>query len=80
LATPAIGAAAVIEIPELFKPGTHVIATQAAIGGVLAGITAYASVAFLTRYFHSNDLRPFGWYCLIAGALTLVLTLTKVIS
>ena len=44
-------------------------AGEAAAGAVLAGITAYASVAFLTRYFKSNDLRPFGWYCLIVGAL-----------
>jgi undecaprenyl-diphosphatase len=42
--------------------------------------TAFASVVFLTRYFRSNDLRPFGWYCLIFGALCLTLALTKVIS
>jgi undecaprenyl-diphosphatase len=68
LATPVILAASVLEIPDLWKPGAHVSPPQALIGCVLAGVTAYLSVAFLTRYFKSNDLRPFGWYCLIFGA------------
>jgi undecaprenyl-diphosphatase len=46
---------------------------------VVAGITAYASVVFLTRYFQHNDLRPFGWYCLLAGAAALILFSTKVV-
>jgi len=53
---------------------------ESLVGGVVAACTAFASVAFLTRYFRSNDLRPFGWYCLIFGALCLTLALTKVIS
>ncbi|MGH7706757.1 MAG: undecaprenyl-diphosphate phosphatase, partial [Vulcanimicrobiaceae bacterium] len=53
---------------------------ESLVGGVLAALTAYASVAFLTRYFRSNDLRPFGWYCLIAGSLTVVLVALKVIA
>jgi undecaprenyl-diphosphatase len=80
LATPAIGAASVLEIPELFAPAASVVLVQSLIGGVLAGITAYASVAFLTRYFHTNDLRPFGWYCLVFGTVCLLLALTKVIA
>ncbi len=35
---------------------------------------------FLTRYFRSNDLRPFGWYCVIVGAVCLVLARVGVIS
>ena len=46
---------------------------QAIAGGIAAGIAAYLSVAFLTRYFRSNDLRPFGWYCVIVGAICFVL-------
>lgn len=80
LATPVILLAALLEIPELFAPGAHVVALQALLGCVIAGITAYASVAFLTRYFKHNDLRPFGWYCLAFGALCLVLALKGVIS
>lgn len=79
LATPVIFAASVLEIPKLFAPGAHVVALEALVGGLLAGIMAYASVAFLTRYFKHNDLRPFGWYCLIVGASAVVLFATKVI-
>ena len=80
LATPAIGAASILEIPRLLDPSARAVAAEAAIGGVLAGITAYASVAFLTRYFRSNDLRPFGWYCVIVGAVSFTLAALKVIS
>ncbi len=80
LATPVIFAASVLEIPQLFAPTAHAVLAQAAVGGVLAAICAYASVAFLTRWFHANDLRPFGWYCLIFGVVCLILTFTKVIS
>jgi undecaprenyl-diphosphatase len=80
LATPVIFAAAVLEIPKLWAPEAHVVAMQAILGCVVAGIAAYASVAFLTRYFQHNDLRPFGWYCLAFGALCLVLVTRGVIS
>jgi undecaprenyl-diphosphatase len=80
LATPAIGAASLLELPKLFAPDAQGVLAEALLGGVLAGITAYASVAFLTRYFHTNDLRPFGWYCLAFGVLCLILALTKVIT
>jgi undecaprenyl-diphosphatase len=73
LATPVILAAGLLEIPKLMTPEAHAVAVQALYGGILAGIAAYASVAFLTRYFKSNDLRPFGWYCLIAGIVCFVL-------
>jgi undecaprenyl-diphosphatase len=80
LATPVILAASVLEIPKLFEPAAHIVAVEAVTGGILAGLTAYASVAFLTRYFQHNDLRPFGWYCLLAGGAAFVLFATKVIS
>jgi undecaprenyl-diphosphatase len=80
LATPVILAASVLEIPKLLEPGAHVVAIQAIVGGILAGLTAYASVAFLTRYFQHNDLRPFGWYCLLAGGAAFILFATKVIT
>ncbi|MBV8344009.1 MAG: undecaprenyl-diphosphate phosphatase [Candidatus Eremiobacteraeota bacterium] len=73
LATPVILAAALLEIPRLFVPAAHVVLLQAIVGGIAAGVAAYLSVAFLTRYFRSNDLRPFGWYCVIVGAICLIL-------
>jgi undecaprenyl-diphosphatase len=80
LATPVILAASVLELPKLFAPDAHVVLVQALVGGVLAGVTAYASVAFLTRYFRHNDLSPFAWYCVAAGGVSFLLFATKVIA
>ena len=80
LATPVILAASLLEFPKLFAPDAHVVLVQAVVGGIVAGITAYASVAFLTRYFRHNDLSPFAWYCIAAGAVSFILFATKVIA
>lgn len=79
LATPVIFAASLLKIPDLFAPGAHLVLFEAAIGGIVSGIAAYASVAFLTRYFRSNDLRPFGWYCVSFGLFCLLLARMGVI-
>ena len=80
LATPVIFAASVLEVPQLFASQATAVLAQSLVGGVLAGVTAYLSIVFLTRWFDSHDLRPFGWYCLLFGALCLALSLTKVIT
>lgn len=80
LATPVILAAALLEVPKLLAPQAHVVLVQAVCGGIAAGIAAYFSVAFLTRYFRSNDLRPFGWYCIVVGAICLVLARRGIIT
>ncbi|MDB5071031.1 MAG: Bacitracin resistance protein BacA [Candidatus Eremiobacteraeota bacterium] len=80
LATPIILAASVLEFPKLFAPDAHAVLVQAVVGGVVAGVTAYASVAFLTRYFRHNDLSPFAWYCIAAGGVSFFLFATKVIA
>jgi len=80
LATPVIFAAAALSIPDLWAPGAHVVAAQAVVGAILAGIFAYLSVAFLTRYFKDHDLRAFGWYCLLFGAICFILAKTGVIA
>jgi undecaprenyl-diphosphatase len=80
LATPVILAAALLETRYLVAPGAHVVLAQAVIGGVVAAIAAYLSVAFLMRYFKSNDLRPFGWYCLIVGVSCFILSKRGLLS
>ena len=81
LATPVIFAASVLEVPQLFASAAPGVLAQSLVGGILAGIvTAYFSIVFLTRWFTSHDLRPFGWYCLVFGALCLALSLAKVIT
>jgi undecaprenyl-diphosphatase len=73
LATPVILAAGVLKLPDLFGPLGDGIRPQVVFGSVLAGLGAYASVRWLTRWVHTNSLRPFGIYCVVAGAACLVL-------
>lgn len=73
LATPVILAAGVLKLPDLFGPLGDGVRPQILFGSVLAGLGAYVSVRWLTRYVHANSLRPFGVYCLVAGAACLVL-------
>ena len=72
LATPVILAAGVLKIPDLTGPLGNGIRGQAVFGAVLSGIGAYLSVRFLTRYFAARSLRPFGVYCVVAGAASLI--------
>jgi undecaprenyl-diphosphatase len=72
LATPVILAAGVLKVPTLFGDAGRHIHGQVAVGFVLTGVTAYLSVRFLVRYFETRSLRPFAWYCLIAGAVSLI--------
>jgi undecaprenyl-diphosphatase len=80
LATPVIFAAALLETRYLVAPGAHVVLLQAVLGGLVAAVAAYLSVAFLMRYFKSNDLRPFGWYCLIVGVCCFILSKRGLLS
>jgi undecaprenyl-diphosphatase len=67
LATPIIGAAAVLKLPELFgHQGDHVRG-QALVGALAAAVTAYLSVRFLLRFFETNRLTPFAVYCFVVG-------------
>lgn len=70
LATPVILAAGLLKLPELFADGNG-IWPQVIFGSVLSGVGAYVSVRFLTRYFATRSLRPFGLYCIVAGAAAL---------
>jgi undecaprenyl-diphosphatase len=72
LATPVILAAGVLKLPDLFGPLGNGIRPQVVFGSVVAGLGAYASVRWLTRWVHTNSLRPFGFYCLVAGVACLV--------
>jgi undecaprenyl-diphosphatase len=67
LATPIIGAAAVLKLPELFGSEGNGVRGPAAIGALCAAFTTYLAVRFLLKYFESNRLTPFGIYCVAAG-------------
>jgi len=67
LATPLIGAAALLKLPELFGEEGAGIRGPALVGAVCAAVTAYFSVRFLLRFFETNRLTPFAVYCVLAG-------------
>jgi undecaprenyl-diphosphatase len=76
LATPIILAAGVYKLGDLFGPlgaPNHVsIRGQVLAGSVVAGLASYVSVRFLTSYFKSKTLTPFGVYCLVAGVFFII--------
>ena len=69
LATPIIGAAAVLKLPELFGPDGNGVRGQTLVGALCAAATAYLSVRFLMRFFQTNRLTPFAIYCFVAGGV-----------
>ena len=74
LATPVILAAGVLKLPELAGPAGHGILGPVLAGSVVAGLAAYGSLRFLTRYFETRTLNPFAIYCVVAGLAALVWT------
>jgi len=78
-ATPVILGAAVLEAPKLLKHHDK-FSGVAIIAGVVAGITAFISVALLMRWFRQPEVKgfdPFAFYCAIAGAGSLAWLLLR---
>ena len=72
LGTPIIGAAALLEVPQLFGEKVLTLALIG-IGMVLSGVAAFLSTKYLMKYFETGRLDPFAYYCWAAGLLALVL-------
>jgi undecaprenyl-diphosphatase len=72
LATPIIGAAALLKIPELLGPDGDGVRGQALVASLCSGATAYVSIRFLMRYFETNRLTPFAVFCFIEGIVLTV--------
>ena len=72
IGTPLIFAATAQQAFRLHKSGvTMVNWSPAILAAIVAGVTAFASTAFLMRYFRSHEqwaMNPFAIYCLIFGA------------
>jgi len=76
LGTPVIGAAALLEVPQLFGQSAKVV-LLVLVGMVIAGVAAFLSTRFLLKYFETGRLHPFAYYCWGAGILSLILLLTS---
>ena len=69
LATPIIGAAALLKLPHLFLAENHPLLLPTFVGAIASGVTAWFTVRFLMKYFHTNTLTPFAVYCSAAGLI-----------
>ena len=67
LATPVILLAGLLKLPDLIGPLGNGVRGQTIAGSVAAGIAAYLSVRFLTRWFNTRTLWPFAIYSLAFG-------------
>jgi undecaprenyl-diphosphatase len=72
LATPVILLAGLYKLPSLFGALGQGVRTQTLIGALCALVASYISVRFLTKWFTTKTLRPFGLYCLVIGTICIV--------
>jgi undecaprenyl-diphosphatase len=76
LATPIIGAAAVLKLPDLFGSAGDGVRGPALVAALCAGVATFFAVKFLLKFFETNRLTPFGVYCIVFGTIcTLVFAL-----
>ncbi len=67
LATPIIGAAALLKLPELVGSRGDGIRGQALVASLCSALTAYLAVKFLMRYFETRTLIPFAVWSVAFG-------------
>jgi len=78
LSAPVILAAGALKAHDLAGPMGKGIHGPVLVGSLLAGIGAYLSIRFLTKYFsEGKSLNPFGIYCLVAGIGSFLYLLIK---
>ncbi|HUC01878.1 MAG TPA: undecaprenyl-diphosphate phosphatase [Candidatus Paceibacterota bacterium] len=73
LATPIIGAAALLEVPPLLTSGNSALIEVSLAGAIAAALAAWFAVKFLTRYFKTNTLTPFAIYCIAVGLISIAI-------
>jgi len=69
LATPVILMAGLYKLPSLMGPLGDGVRSQTLVGALCALVAAYVAVRFLTKWFTTRNLVPFGIYSLVVGVL-----------
>jgi len=78
LSAPVILAAGALKVGDLTGPASKGMHGPILLGSIIAGVGAYVSIRFLTKYFSEDkSLNPFGYYCIIAGLGSLAYLLVK---
>jgi hypothetical protein len=78
LSAPVILAAGALKATDLTGPISKGMHGPIIVGSVIAGLGAYLSIRFLTKYFSEDkSLNPFGYYCIIAGLGSLAFLVLK---
>jgi undecaprenyl-diphosphatase len=72
LATPIILLAGLYKLPDLFGPLGNGVRMQTLVGALCALVMSLLSVKFLTKWFTTKTLIPFGIYCLVVGLLCVI--------
>ncbi len=72
LATPVILVAGLYKLPQLFGSLGDGVRSQTLVGALCAMVAAFIAVKFLTKWFNTRTLVPFGVYSLVVGLLCVV--------
>lgn len=67
LATPVILMAGLYKLPQLMGPLGDGVRLETLVGALCAMVTAYLAVRFLTKWFTTKTMIPFGIYSLVIG-------------
>lgn len=83
LAIPAVIAAGLFQIPDVFVaggPGLQPSVSQMVVATLVAAVVGYAAIAWLLRYLERHSVYLFVWYRLALGIVVLTLLATGTIS
>ncbi|MGH4025410.1 MAG: undecaprenyl-diphosphate phosphatase [Pseudonocardiaceae bacterium] len=83
LAIPAVVAAGLFQIPDVFAtggPGLQPSVAQMVVATLIAFAVGYASIAWLLRYVQRHSVYLFVWYRIVLGLAVLALLATGTIS
>ncbi|MGH3915909.1 MAG: undecaprenyl-diphosphate phosphatase [Pseudonocardiaceae bacterium] len=83
LAIPAVVAAGLFQIPDVFAregPGLQPSVAQMVVATLIAFLVGYAAISWLLRYVQRHSVYLFVWYRIALGVLVLALLTTGTIS